>query len=203
MRNKKYISKEHRAIRREPQRSFSAHLNFLRAPLRYVLFITTLLFFLSTQILYAQYRKLDSLKTELQNYPTQDLKHLQLLQLIAEAQEFAVTKDGITTADKAIALAKKLNNQKELASAYNMKARLKIYDVEYDESLQLIDSALVINKSIKNQLGLADNYLTKAIINNSMNETQKNKSCLDSALLLLKPFNDIKLLGRIEYNYGG
>ena len=202
MRNKQNIAELHRAFRREPLRFFSAQLNFLRPPLRYVLFITTLLFFLSTQVLYAQYRKLDSLKTELQNHPQQDLKHLQLLLLIAEAQEWAVTKDGITTADKAIALAKKLNNQKELAAAYNMKARLVIYNQEIERSEKILDSAFAINFSINNRHGLADNYLVKGIIKNAEGVNDEFKIMLDSASMFIQSFNDLLLKGRIEYNYG-
>ncbi len=205
MKNKKHIAELHR-VKGVAWRIISASrcfgTPFLSAPQRYILLITSLLIFASQHNSHAQYRKLDSLKTALQNHPQQDLKHLQLLQLIAEAQEWAITKDGIVTADKAISLAKKLNNKKELAAAYTMKARLVIYDMELDKASQILDSAFSINFSINDQKGLADNYLVRGIENNLRADYVKFKNMLDSANMLIKPFNDIQLKGRIEYNYG-
>src|SRR5256885_2029542 len=86
---------------------------------------------------YAQQAKLDSLIKANNEYTKQDEKKIQLLNGLADVYQWMQLDSGINYADLAIALAIKLNNQKELAVAYNNKAMLLFSMGRHEEEEQV------------------------------------------------------------------
>jgi two-component system NtrC family sensor kinase len=122
---------------------------------RYLLF----LFLLLSIETFAQQNKLDSLVKANTEYIKENEKKIQLLNSLAEAYQWMQLDSGIMYADFAIALATELNNQKELAAAYNNKAVLLFNLGRHEEEEDVLQKALTTNAAINNNDGLAENNL--------------------------------------------
>jgi tetratricopeptide (TPR) repeat protein len=103
-------------------------------------------------------------------------------------------------ADRAISLAQKLNQQKELASAYNNKGINIINQVNNPAGAELIKKALVINKSIKDTNGIADNLLNLGILALAIGETDTAVMRFDESQILYKKKNNTEGLANIYFN---
>ena len=103
----------------------------------------------------AQQPQLDSIQKLLANNQKNDTEQLNLLLAIANAQELSNQTKGIAAADKAIELAQKLNRQQELASAYNLKARLLIMKQLPYKANKALQQSMTINRTLNNQNQLA------------------------------------------------
>src|SRR4051812_49051542 len=67
--------------------------------------------------------KIDSLLKLLANYKKQDTVKLKLLNTMVKEYQYSDISKGLQTADTAIALAQKLNDQRGLAEAYLVKGQ--------------------------------------------------------------------------------
>ena len=115
----------------------------------------------------AQKAKYDSLQTALSNHPKEDAKRLGLLNELAETCTLTILNkydSGIICADKAMLLAKKLNNNSALAKAYAIKAEIQTRKGNYDEADSLIKIAVVLNTKYKNNNGLGDCYMVTSLL---------------------------------------
>jgi len=144
----------------------------------------SLLFILSSFLSSAQQRELDSLVLLLQEHPKQDERYLKILNALSLLQANIKPEDGIAGADKAIALSEKLNNQKELAAAYNNKGFILVRKSSYDEAKKLFQKSLTINTAIKNLDGIADNDCNLGEIERRQGENEKAKMLFEKTLEL-------------------
>jgi two-component system NtrC family sensor kinase len=122
---------------------------------RYLLF----LFLLPSIKTFAQQNKLDSLIKANTEYTREDEQKIQLLNSLADVYQWMQLDSGIMYVDFAITLATKLNNQKELAVAYNNKAVLLFNLGRHEEEEEVLQKALTTNAAIHNNDGLAENNL--------------------------------------------
>jgi tetratricopeptide (TPR) repeat protein len=103
----------------------------------------------------AQQKKLDSLLTLLNQNSREDTVRLNLLNKIANAYSNTDPEKGLETADRAISLARKLNNENKLAVAYTIKGYN--YDAKGEDSLTLnmYTIALNIHERLNNKTAVA------------------------------------------------
>jgi tetratricopeptide (TPR) repeat protein len=103
----------------------------------------------------AQQKKLDSLLTLLNQNSSEDTIRLNLLNKIANAYSGSDPGKGLETADRAISLARKLNNDNKLALAYTIKGYN--YDAKGEDSLALnmYTLSLDIHERLNNKTAVA------------------------------------------------
>ncbi len=152
---------------------------FLSAPQRYVFILTTLFFFATTN-LFAQRTQLDSLIKITNAYNDNDNRKLELFNKISNLYQWFHVDTGVLYANHAIALAQELNNQKQLAVAYNNKAMHFFNLVKITEEEDLLKQSIKINKAINNADGLAENYLNLSLLKSG----DERKKLNDDALAL-------------------
>jgi tetratricopeptide (TPR) repeat protein len=99
---------------------------------------------------------LDSLLKELSIHKKGDTVRLKLLNEIAEEYRYTNQKKGLETADSAIALARKLNNQREAAYGFMIKG--ENYDrmgQANDQAMENFEKALSSFKQLNNKKDIA------------------------------------------------
>ncbi len=101
-------------------------------------------------------RKLDSLLQVLGKYKKEDTVKLDLLNSIAVEYQYSNISKGLETADTAIALAKKLNNQIRLAAAFLAKGENFYRQGDNNQSSLLCRQALTIYKQFNHKKGTAN-----------------------------------------------
>jgi len=150
----------------------------------------------------AQQIQLESLQKLLLKNKDGNLKELQLLNAIAQVQVNINPNEALVNADKAIALAQKLNNQKELATAFNNKGFILLRKSEYLNSKDFIKKSLSLNSALKNQIGIADNQTNLAEILRREGETNNAKVLLENAQLIYLKENNKNGLADTYYYLG-
>ncbi len=150
---------------------------------------------------FAQQLKLDSLLKLNAEYTKEDFKKIRILNEISYIQINAKPVDGVVTADKAIYLSLKLNNQKELANSYNNKASNLISISKYSQADSILQKALAIHNSIKNDEGLADTYLRMSSTN--QNDSKRALFLLHKSLDIYRRLNNKKGEGDVYLIIGG
>jgi len=160
---------------------------------------------LSSEISFSQNR-VDSLLNELKNHPKEDTIRLSLLNKIAYEYSSADPDKGIATADEAIALAQKLNNQVKLAKAFDNKAWA--YDSKENDSMALYfyDKALQLYELTGQKLQTG-NVLHNTEIIYQRSNLLKALQLHQRALGVFTELNDPEriaveyLTGGVDYNY--
>ena len=181
---------------------FIVPINFLRPPLRYVLFITTLLFFLSTQILCAQYRKLDSLKTKLQNHPQKDITHLKLLNELAEEYKWNQHDSANVFSERAYLLAQQLNNKEEYIKALNNQVISLCRARKRDEALSLTLKAIDENKNPVDRRQLVLSYVNLVDIYTALANDSLARNALKKTFQLCDTVQYKLEYGLAQFSYG-
>lgn len=103
----------------------------------------------------AQQQELDSLREFLKTHPQEDSVRLKTLLEISFDYNTINPDSGLKTANEAISLAKKLNDQQKLASALNYKGvNFEAKNLE-DSALAYYNKALEIRKGINDEIGIA------------------------------------------------
>lgn len=138
--------------------------------MRILLILLSLLF---TQPVFSQKTVIDSLLIELDKHTAPDTDRIDLLNELAYAYYTYDANKGIETSDKAIALAKKLNDPKRMAGSYSHKGLN--YSVKGNDSLALVyyGFAIKTHMSINNELGVAKVLHNTGIIYSGMSEYEK------------------------------
>ena len=121
----------------------------------------TLLLFCSLTC-FAQQAKLDSLLKINAEYSKEDNTKVDILNNLAEVYEWMQVDSGLVCADRAVALARKLNNQKGLADAYLNKVNLLHYHGKIEEREKLLEKVSEINAKLNDNNILAEYYLQLA-----------------------------------------
>ena len=149
---------------------------------------------------FAQQAKLDSLLRLNNEYTKEDEKKLHILNEISFIQVNMKPTEGIITANKAILLAQRLDNQKELANSYNNKGANLAALSRCNQSDSVLQKALLINISIKNEEGLADTYLRLSSTN--QNDMKRAIRLLNKSLEIFKQLNNKKGIADVYFNFG-
>ena len=140
----------------------------------------------------AQQHQVDSLQKLLLKNNDADEQQLQLLNRIVPLQVNIKPNDALANAEKAIALAQRLNKQNELAVAYNNKGFVLLRKSQYDDSNIYLKKALALNSTLKNQNGMADNQTITAEILRRLGVTDSAKGVLVNVLKICKKNNYTK-----------
>lgn len=181
---------------------FIVPINFLRVLLRYVLFITTLLFFLSTQVLYAQYHKLDSLKTKLQNHPQKDITHLKLLNELAEEYKWNQHDSANVFSERAYLLAQQLNNKEEYIKALNNQVSSLFRQGSKEQALALTQKAIDKNKNPVNSKQLILSYIYLVDIYTAFGNDSLARNALKKTFQLCDTVQYKLEYGLAQFSYG-
>lgn len=150
----------------------------------------------------AQQRQLDSLLNVVDHYGRNSVERLKTLNALSFTYSTMQLDSGIAVADRAIVLAQKLNNQRELAAALNNKAFNILYRDNNSSAEELLKQALAINMSINNTKGIADNYLSLANFNQNNGDSQKAKEFLQKDIEICQKENDLDRLAWANYYLG-
>jgi tetratricopeptide (TPR) repeat protein len=169
--------------------------------MRIFYFILLLLTVVFTQKLSAQKRLVDSLLVVLKQHPAQDDKHLKALNELAAAQFWMINAESIASADKAIALATKLNNREELAKAYNNKA-IALGTNDIDEAYAMAQKALANSTGLNSKEQLFDSYINLASICYNQGKIEDNSQYSQKALEVAKQVNNPLLQGKLFMSMG-
>lgn len=150
--------------------------------------IIILLSFYSMQV-NAQKAKYDSLQMALSNHTKEDGTRLTLLNELADICALTILNkfdSGITCADKAVLLAKKLNDNTALAKAQTSKAEILARKGNYTEADRLIRIALALNTKLKNNNGLGDCYMVTSLLHGVQGDFE---ACKIDAVKALELYN--------------
>ncbi len=101
----------------------------------------------------------DSLVHLENKYTREDAHELEMLNNLAYSFAWYQVDSGVFYSNKAIALAQKLNNQSQLAIAYNNKAALLNHQIKLIDEKVILEQAISIAKRINNENILASSYL--------------------------------------------
>jgi tetratricopeptide (TPR) repeat protein len=148
---------------------------------------------------YAQQAQLDSLKNILIKANGKAEKQLQLLNAIAPVQVNINPSDALANADKAIALAQKLNNQKELAVAFNNKGFVLLRKSQFDEATDCLRKSISIYTMLNDETGIANSKIYIAEILRRKGETDSAKIIMENVLGIYEKTNNLK--GIADANY--
>lgn len=132
----------------------------------FIVFVTVSSFLFSIPAI-AQKAKYDSLQTALFNHPKEDATRLTLLNELSATCALTILNkfdSGIICADKAIVLAKNLNDNMALAKAHTSKAEILTRKGKYDEADSLVKIAVALNTKLKNSIGLGDCYMVTSLL---------------------------------------
>lgn len=165
---------------------------------KHFLFLLTF-FFLQAS---AQKVQLDSLQKVIAKYDEQDKQYLPLLNAIALAQVNVKPDDAIITAGKAISLAQKLNNQIELAAAYNNNGFILMRKSSYDDANELLKKSLAINTTLNNQNGIAGNSCNMAEVLRRQGEKDSAKTMFEKALSIYTQIQNENGIADVNYYLG-
>jgi tetratricopeptide (TPR) repeat protein len=147
----------------------------------------------------AQQIQLENLQKLLLKNNNGNLKELQLLNAIAPVQVNINPNEALVNADKAIAMAQKLNNQKELAVAYNNKGFILWRKSDFDVAKTFLNKALKINTDIHNLNGIADNLSNTAEVLRRQGETDSAKVMLEKSFRLYEQTKNVR--GKADVYY--
>ncbi len=149
----------------------------------------------------------DSLVNVNEHYTKQDILKLRMLNAIAFDYPNANPAKGIETAEQAINLAQKLNNQLLLAEAFNDEGLNYFQKGDYTAAMEFYEKALIINQSLINTFGVAHNIYNIGYIYRVKGDNQKAQENYEQALKLFESISDKagiaksqNGLGRIYYN---
>jgi signal transduction histidine kinase len=149
-----------------------------------------------------QSSRIDSLYKQLNLNNENNLKQINLLLVIAEAQELSNPEKGIEAVNKAIELAQKLNKEPELATAYNQKTRLLIMKQLSAEADITLKESIALNQKLKNQHQLAENDLTAAQFIFCQRKSDNTINYIDKSFNHFKKSGNNFVLGKIYLFYG-
>ncbi len=156
--------------------------------------ICMLIVCLGTCICHAQQAKLDSLLRLNANYTKEDNTKLDILNKLADVYFYMQLDSGIVCADRAIALAEKLHNQRALGDSYTNKARLQTCkNVQYSQVEQLLQKALTLQRASGNSSGIATCYLNLS----KLKSGDEKVMLLNKALDLYKQTNNLWGQGQV------
>ena len=155
-------------------------------------------FCIEMNLCFAQQKELDSLLNILNGHGKEDTVKLTLLNDIAYAYCMTDPQKGLQTADKAIALAQKLNDKNKLASAFSNKGVNYWADGNDSMALQFYQRALSIHQSNNDKKGIAIAYNNMGLI--SFNRADYVKA-LEYHLKSLRTFEELKDSAKIPDSY--
>ena len=167
--------------------------------LRHLIIFAGCVFFISG---YAQQTQFDSLYKVNITYNKQDEKKLSLLNNLSYVYQWRQLDSGIAYADKAIALAQKLNNKKGLAVAFNNRAINCLQKGDFSKAGELLQRALSINTIIRNNNGIADNYFNGAVICYLHGDQDSANMKFGQAYKLYQQTGDRNGMGNVNYWMG-
>lgn len=124
--------------------------------------ISVALFFLFTVNSFAQHKSADSIAGLLKQHAKEDTARLGLLISLANKYAEVDIDKGISTADEAILLAKKLESP-QLGQAYFAKALNYMNNDEYLQVLKTLDLAIPAFITAKDSMGLGRGYFGKGL----------------------------------------
>ena len=134
--------------------------------IRVIRVITTTTMLLASYIAagYAQQSAQDSLLRLLQDHPGQDDRRAELLNALAFMLHTAQPDSTVAYVDEVIGFAAKLQDQKNLSSAYSIKGIAYLFKSELQNAEIWTEKALAIDRKIGHQAGIAANTSNLALI---------------------------------------
>jgi class 3 adenylate cyclase len=162
------------------------------------LYAIAILFLYATTCL-GQNARIDSLREVNVYYTREDDTKLNILNSLAQEYEWWQIDSGVACANQAIALAQKLNNQKQLAAAYYNKVRLLYYQGKYAEREQILKTALEISTKLNDKNGIGEYYYNYAFVK----VNQERKQFIQKAFDIFTQVNDSEGIARTSLFLGG
>jgi len=150
--------------------------------------IITLIFLFKAAICFGQQKTIDSLITLLNTHQQEDTMRLNLLNTISYAYYSVDPDKGLESADKAIELAKKINDKIKLAKAYNYKGINYWAMAEQMKALEMYNVAMNIFNQLNYKKGIAN--VSNSIGNVYLNLSDNSKA-MDYYLIALKAYEEI------------
>ncbi len=150
----------------------------------------------------AQQKELDSLLNELKKHPQEDTVRLKLLNQISYDYETINPKLGISTAIETIESAKKQNQKKFLAVAYNRMAQNYQGTGNYDTALIYCNKSITLRKELKDTVGIAAELETIGMNYFFISDYYTAIEYQKEALALLKKINYINDQGDVLNSLG-
>jgi Putative regulator of cell autolysis len=152
--------------------------------------------------LLAQSTYLDSCLTALQRHTQEDTVQLNLLTEIAFEYNYSEPGNGLHYADRAIALAKKLQQEQKLASAYSYKGVNYAAMGNDSAALHLYTMALAIHTKLQNHSGIASTLNNMAIVQVNRGRYAEALDYHTRAFAVLEQLGDIKRMAGALNNIG-
>ena len=156
-----------------------------------ILFFVAFLLWAVSKVL-AQQHQVESLQKLLQKNNDETIEQLQILNQLSFLQANINLDDALTNAEKALLIAQKINNQRELAVAFKNKGYVLMLLSKHDEARALIQKSMTINSLINNKGGIADDNLYLGEIAIRIGKPNTGKIFFEKAFLIYeKLHNDI------------
>lgn len=143
-----------------------------------------------SQTVFGQQEMVDSLEKQLDAHAAPDTIRLQMLNDLAWSYRTVAPEKGLNTADKAIALGKKLGDPGRLASAYNTKAWNYSSLGQDSIALTLFGEGLAIRIRMKDTAGMARFRYNMGIMYFNLSDYPKALEYQQEALSLFKNIRD-------------
>lgn len=150
----------------------------------------------------AQQTYLDSCLTELQRHSQEDTVRLNLLNEIAFEYNYSAPQHGLIYADRAIALAQKLQQEKKLASAYSYKGVNYAAMGNDSAALNMYTMALALHTKLQNNSGIASALNNMAIVQVNKGRYAEALDYHTRALAVLEQLGDKKRVASALNNIG-
>ncbi len=152
---------------------------------KYILLLLLLLYTFNVSA-----QKLELLLKALNDHKNEDTVRLNLLNRIAEEYQYTNIAMGLQTADSAIALAQKLNNQSGLADAYQLKGENYYSENIYEEASELFQISYNIYEKELNKKGMANCLNDMGNVSLRKSDNSKAIEYYNRAMTLNKEINN-------------
>jgi signal transduction histidine kinase len=149
----------------------------------------------------AQTSEVDSLQAMLKKYPA-DSNRLVTLTFLCRSYLFSDTKKALQTGHEALALAKKLNNEKGQSTPYMYLGIVYETQGNWPLAVEYYLKALRIYEKIKYTTGIASCYNNIGSVYNTQNQYQKALTYFKKAVVLWKQIDEKSDLGTGLFNIG-
>lgn len=162
----------------------------------YVLFVCT------SSLCSSQQKTIDSLHLVLEQQNTADIPRLKTLSDLAFHYHLIDPEKGLDMSDKAIALAKKLDNKERLAVAYKNKAQ-NYHSLSKDSLAMLMyDEAIAIQSELESWNDLGRTTFNKGLIYSGQSKFEEANACNLKAYEIFEREKDSFLMGVVLNSIG-
>lgn len=146
--------------------------------------------------------KIESVLKANENYTSQDLKKLKMLNQLAKGYAQTDSEKGAQAAEQAYALAQSLNNELERAAAIHFKALNLASRGDVKTAIPLYEEALSVNQEHRNLFGQSENLYELGMCYNKIPDTGKAREFFEKSAMISEQIRNNNTLAKTYEELG-